>query len=350
MRVLFAIPLLLLSLAPVASAQEGTPVNVAMPEEQGLSEQLLLVGTLTARQDASLSSRAAGLVLRLHVDVGDEVKRGQALLELDTALAEHELAQRQATQNAARVARDEAMRQVGEAERLAGQKVFPQSELDLRRATLAQAEASLAQADAAVNQQREVLTRHTLTAPFDGIVSARQTEVGEYVELGTPVLRLVALSPLLLDVQMPQEYYPALSRLGRIAVRTDLQPDREIEAALVASVPVSDTSARSFLARLQVDSSLLLPGTSASATFYFEGANGAVHIVPPDALLRHPDGNFSLFTVRDNKAVRHFVKVGRSNEQGIEILGGLPAGEPVVVRGNEILQDGQSVRVTNQGE
>jgi RND family efflux transporter MFP subunit len=330
------------------AAQETSPVRVVMPVESGLSEQLLLSGTLTARQDANLSSRAAGLVSELLVDIGDQVEKGQPLLRLDPALARHELSQRTATAHAAKVARDEAQRQVDEAEKLAGQKLFPQTELELRRAALAQAGATLEQAEAAAAQQQEILTRHTLTAPFSGVIAGRSTDIGEYVSLGTPVLQLVAPAPLLLDVQVPQEYYPALPRLQRITVRADIAPEREFAATLISAVPVGDATARSFQARVQLeDDGELLPGTSAAATFHFQQGNGAIMVVPPDALLRHPDGNFSLFTVRDSTAWRHVITVGRSNEQGVEILSGLPAGEPVVIRGNEILRDGQAVRITN---
>lgn len=360
MRVNFAIRMLLPALATavamavtpgLAPAQDASPVRVTMPVESGLSEQLQLSGSLTARQDASLSSRAAGLVSELLVDVGDRVKKGQPLLRLDPALTRHELAQRKATAHAEQVARDEAQRQVAEAEKLADQKLFPQTELDLRRAALAQAEATLEQAEASAALQEEVLARHTLTAPFDGVIAARSTDIGEYVSLGTPVLRLVAPAPLLLDMQMPQEYYPALPRLQRIEVRPDLAPGQSFSAELISAVPVSDATARSFLARLQIEGDgALLPGTSASATFFFEQGNGNVKVVPPDALLRHPDGNFSLFTVRDGTAFRHVVTVGRSNEQGVEILSGLPEGEPVVIRGNEILREGQAVQVTGGQE
>lgn len=328
------------------SAQQSTPVQVTMPAEQGLSEELLLSGSLTARQDANLSARAAGLVATLNVDVGDRVEKGQSLLQLDDALARHDLAQRQAAVHASEVARNEAQRQVAEAEKLANQKLFPQTELEIRRATLAQAEARFSQDQAALAQARELLQRHTLTAPFDGVIAARFTDIGEYVSLGTPVLQLVAPTPLLLDVQVPQEYYPALTRLEQINVRSDLQPDSEFTAQLISAVPVSNAAARSFQARLEVEgASDLLPGTSASATLFFTQGNGGVKVVPPDALLRHPDGNFSLFTVNENTAFRHVVKVGRSNEQGVEILEGLPADQPVVIRGNEMLQDGDAVRI-----
>lgn len=126
------------------------------------------------------------------------------------------------------------------------------------------------QAKAEQQQQQEIVARHTLTAPFAGVIAQRTTDVGQQA---------------------------------------------------------------------------LLPGTSASATFYFERDDATVLVVPPDALRRHPDGNFSLFAIRDNKACRHNVTLGRSSEQGVEILSGLPKQQAVVVRGNETLRDGQAVRV-----
>ncbi|MDR6982065.1 RND family efflux transporter MFP subunit [Rheinheimera pacifica] len=347
MRWLIAAALLCNIVSVTVQAQEQVPVRVAMPQEKGLSEQLVLSGSLTAQQDASLSSRAAGLVAELLVDAGSTVKKGQPLLKLDTALAQHELAQRQAALSAAQVLQTERLRLVTEAEKLTEQQLFPQTELSLRRAALAEADAMLQQAKAAAQQQQEIVARHTLTAPFAGVIAQRTTDLGEWVALGTPVLQLVSLTPLLLDVQVPQEYFAALSALRRIEVRADMLPGDKLSAKLLATVPVGSSSARSFLARLEVtdEQQALLPGTSASATFYFERDDATVLVVPPDALLRHPDGNFSLFAIRDNKAYRHNVKLGRSSEQGVEILSGLPKGQAVVVRGNETLRDGQAVRV-----
>lgn len=328
-------------------AQEVVPVRVSMPQEKGLSQQLVLSGSLTAVQDAGLSTRSAGLVAELLVDAGSTVSQGQALLQLDTRLAEHELAERKAALNAAQVMQTEQQRLVSEAEQLIAQQLFPQTELALRRAALAQADAALQQAQAAAARQQEVLNRHTLTAPFAGVIARRYTDVGEWVALGTPVLQLVNLSPLLLDVQVPQEYFTVLNTLRRIEVQPDLLAGEKLTATLLATVPVGDATARSFLARLAIEQSgvTLLPGTSASAILYFERDDATALVIPPDALLRHPDGKFSVFTVRDGKAWRHNVTLGRSNEQGVEILSGLPKQQAVVVRGNEILRDGQAVRV-----
>lgn len=328
-------------------AQQAVPVQVTMPQQKALAQQLVLSGSLTAQQDASLSSRSAGLVAELLVDSGSIVSKGQPLLKLDTALAQHQLAQQQAALNAARVRQAEAQRLLTEAEQLSAQQLFPRTELNLRRAALASADAQLQQAEAALAQQQEVVSRHTLTAPFAGVIAQRYTDIGEWLALGTPVLRLVSLTPLLLDVQVPQEYFTALTSVQRIEVRADLAPEQALQASLLATVPVGDGATRSFLARLQVMSAgqTLLPGSSASATLYFERGDSQVLVVPADALLRHPDGNFSVFSILDNTAQRHNVTLGRSSERGVEILSGLPAGQAVVVRGNETLRDGQQVHI-----
>ncbi|WP_166839247.1 efflux RND transporter periplasmic adaptor subunit [Rheinheimera pleomorphica] len=330
-------------------AQQTVPVQVAMPQQKALAQQLVLSGSLTAQQDASLSSRSAGLVAELLVDSGSIVSKGQPLLKLDTALAQHQLAQQQAALNAARVRQAEAQRLLTEAEQLSAQQLFPRTELNLRRAALASADAQLQQAEAALAQQQEVVSRHTLTAPFAGVIAQRYTDIGEWLALGTPVLRLVSLTPLLLDVQVPQEYFTALTSVQRIEVRADLAPEQALQASLLATVPVGDGATRSFLARLQVMSAgqNLLPGSSASATLYFERGDSQVLVVPADALLRHPDGNFSVFSILDNTAQRHNVTLGRSSERGVEILSGLPAGQAVVVRGNETLRDGQQVHIVS---
>ena len=82
--------------AAAVPAQDAVPVRVVMPEEKALSQQLVLSGSLTAQQDASLSSRSAGLVAEILADAGSIVTKGRPLLQLDTTLARHELAQRQA--------------------------------------------------------------------------------------------------------------------------------------------------------------------------------------------------------------------------------------------------------------
>ena len=341
--------------AQAQQSETASPVSVVMPSQQNVGQQLTLTGTLTARQHARLSARTDGLVSRVLVDAGDKVSAGQVLLELDPALATQQLQQLAAASRVTRAELTETERLVTEAEQLTGQQLFPQTELALRQANLARAEALHQQALAALARQQEVLARHKLIAPFAGVIAAKLTDAGEWVNLASPVLELVALSPLYLDIQMPQEHFQALNNLQQIKVRSDMQPDTELTAEIIATVPVIDATARSFLVRLQLQQPeplpeqsgqlQLLPGTSASATFNMATRGERNVIVPADAILRHPDGSFSVFIVRDNIASRRLVTLGRRNGEGIEVRDGLAEGDAVVIRGNETLRDGQQVSI-----
>ncbi|WP_333607946.1 efflux RND transporter periplasmic adaptor subunit [Arsukibacterium sp.] len=340
-----------LSVCSVSLIADTVPVSVVQPEQQSIGQQLSLSGTLRARQHARLSARMEGLVARVLVDAGDSVKAGQVLLELDPALAQRRLQQLVAASQVSTSEWEEAQRLVSEAEQLSAQQLFPQTELALRQANLARATALQQQAQAALAQQQEVLDRHQLIAPFSGVIAAKLTEAGEWVNLASPVLELVALSPLYLDVQMPQEHFQSLLQLQQVRVRSDMQPDVELDAQLLATVPVIDAAARSFLVRLQLEPQAgmaqLLPGTSASALFSLAAAERQSVVVPADAILRHPDGSFSVFSVRDNTAYRRLVTLGRRTANGVEVRAGLPEGEAMVVRGNETLRDGQQVRISS---
>lgn len=346
------LPALLLLLPLLASAQdERMPVAVAMPVQAVPTEELRLTGTLVAVQQASLSPRVDGLVAKVNVDAGARVKAGAPLLELDTALERHVLRQREAATAAAQAQVTEDERLVSEAERLARDNHLPQNELALRRAALASSRALLQAAKAEEAGQRERVAWHRLPAPFDGVISHKRTEAGEWVTRGTPVLELVATDRLYLDVQAPQERFAALTPDTQVLVRPDTLTGEVLEARIDALVPVSNVGSRSFLVRVVVQDQQqrLLPGTSATAVFNLAHGSARALLVPRDALLRSPDGSFSLFAIGrqgdDTVALRRRVSIGHQSSAGVEILEGLQPDEAVVVRGNEILRDGQSVQI-----
>lgn len=343
---------LLMAMSVSAHAEdEPMPVAVATPVNVVPTEELRLTGTLVAVQRANLSPRVDGLVEKVSVDAGDKVKAGDILLALDPTLEQHSLRQRAAATAAAQAQVTEDERLVKEAERLTRDNHLPQTELALRQAALASARALLKAAQAEEAGQRERVAWHQLPAPFNGVIGRKLTEAGEWVTRGTPVLELVATDKLYLDVQAPQERFAALTPDTRVLVRPDTLTGEVLEARIAALVPVSDTGSRSFRVRVMVqdEQQRLLPGTSATAVFDLAQGSDKALLVPRDAILRSPDGSFSLFAVAkdgdDHIAQRRRIRIGHQSSAGVEILEGLKPNESVVVRGNEILRDGQSVRI-----
>lgn len=326
----------------------ATPVSVSKPIVAESAETLTLSGSLTAERRALLSPRVDGLVKEVLVDAGYRVKQGDVLLRQDPAIARQQLEQTRAATSEAQASVDEAERLVKEAKRLRGDNYISATELANRESNFALSQAALAAARAMQNTAAEELSRHELPAPFSGVISAKMTEAGEWVNRGDQVLELVALEPVRLDVNVPQERFSEITTDSRVEILPDALPSRKLSGKITALVPVSNAQARSFLVRIIVDSEdvNLLPGTSASAVIYMSGDKDKGYRVPRDAVLRHPDGGRSVFIVDgDNKAQRRSVSVSSESSDGIIITQGLTAEDRVVVRGNEVLQDNDDVEI-----
>jgi RND family efflux transporter MFP subunit len=336
--------------ATIAVAQ--TQVAVAPATSSTVEQELRLSGTLGAERSARLSPRVDGLVSEVLVDAGAQVSEGDVLLRLDATLAEAMRARAAADTAQANAARGEAQRRFEEAQRLVKDRHLPKTEVDAREAALAQANAAAVAAAAAEREQSELVRRHTLAAPFDGVITSRSTESGEWVARGDEVLGLVALDSIRLDVQAPQERFSELDADTRVEILPDTAPGKVLPARIVARVPVGGGSgSRTFLVRVvaQAADATLFPGTSATARFHIGDAATQSVQVPRDALMRHPDGGYSVFVVETGAqgsiAKRRQVRVGRESAEQVEVLEGVRAGESVVVRGNEVLGEDEPVRV-----
>ncbi len=348
-RLLLITYCLLSAQAVRVGAEEPVPVAVVNPGVATVADELRLSGSLRAEHQASLSPRVDGLVAEVLVDAGSQVKQGDVLLRLDDDIARLAQDEARAARVEAEVAMTEAQRVLDEARRLRQQNHISESETAARRSDLALARAAYEVALARERTAMEQVQRHLLPAPMTGVITVRNTEAGEWVSRGDPVLELVAIEPVRLDVMAPQERFPEISSATPVEVLPDAMPGARLKGRIAARVPVGDASARAFLVRVVIDNPqvTLLPGTSATAVFRLNHSDLKRLVVPRDALLRQPDGGYSLFVVSEGRAERRPVQVGREGPEGIVIQEGLEAGEPVVIRGNEILRSGQSVRVVD---
>ncbi|MES1944213.1 RND family efflux transporter MFP subunit [Salinisphaera sp. PC39] len=354
MRRPIALAAVLTLLASTAAAAQTDRVAVTEVRQKPWVQTLPLSGTLTSPRDADLAPQIAGLVAAVHVDAGDRVEAGDTLIELDRALEELTLRQLRAQIEEARGQLAEAERVRDERAPLARQGTIARTELEAAQAEVRIRRAAVQRLQAEAERQAERLRRHSLTAPFSGVIRARHTEVGEWADTSATVLELVATDPLRLDVQAPQEYFGRIALGTDVTVIPDADPDARIEAEVSVDVAAADPVARTFLVRIRVDNpdGRLAPGMSAQARFRI-ATGERVAAVPRDALLRYPDGGTRVWVVAegDDGPVVHErrVKVGRTDAGVAEIREGVAAGDRVVVRGNESLREGQRVDVIEPG-
>jgi RND family efflux transporter MFP subunit len=331
-----------------ALLQAATPVAVAIPEMGQATQTLSLSGNLTPRQASRLSPQVPGLVAEMRVDAGDAVSAGDVLVKLQARTAELEEARARAVLGEAQAALAEAQRLRDEGRRLLERRVLPDSEVQAREAALQLAEATVARAQAELAIARERVLQHEVRAPFEGVVSRRLAEAGEWVGTGTAVLELVAVDDLWLDVRVPQQFWNRFGEQVELKAFADALPGQALDAQVDARVPVNDPAARTFLLRLLVhdESGRLTPGMSARVEIEIPGGQAAT-MVPRDAILRYPDGTTTVWLAlpQDGGWVARQVQVEvlRLAGENAELAGALPPGARVVTRGNEGLAEGESL-------
>lgn len=349
-------PALLLLLLPVLlAAADPVPVRTVPVTRGPVSEALQLTGTFTAERSATLSPQLAGLVGTLRVDAGDLVAAGELLLGLDPQLAALELERAAAALAEGRARLAEAERLEREARKLVADNMIPRTAVEAAEAEVVLNRATVSRLEAERARQAELLARHRVTAPFAGVVSRRLTELGEWVGAGQPVLELVATDRLRLDLQVPQDYFADIVAGKPVEIRVDALGGAAISARVQARVPVADAASRTFLVRVVTaePDTRLRPGMSAQALFDIPRGDEAISI-PRDALLLDASGKARVWVVEPApggglRASARTVQAGRTSGGLVEIRAGLEPGAQVVVRGNELLREGQPVRLLEPG-
>ena len=343
--------------APVASslpaaAQPVPPVETETVREAPVIRKLELSGTVSSPHASQISTSVQGLVSAVYFDSGAHVKEGDLLLELDAELEEaaYEEAEAQAAQAAGEV--EDAKRRLRIAESLAERNYGPQNEVEARQAEVHIDTATHDGFKAEQKRRMVILARHKLPAPYDGVISERMVEVGQWVVPGNAVFELVAMRNFRIDVPVPQDYYARLREGADVAIEIDTLPGEEIPAKIGVLIPVSDPDARTFTLRVLPtrDDIPITPGMSARVLIDLDTGRRDV-AVSRDALIRYPDGRVTVWVLREDdgkvSVTERRIEIGLAFDGLVQVLSGLQEGERVVVRGNESLREGQTVRLAS---
>lgn len=328
------------------------PVESEMARLAPVVKQLEISGTVSTPQASQISTSVEGLVSEIFYDSGATVKQGDLLLKLDSELEEAAFQQAKAQTEQAEAEVADARRRLKIAQTLAAREYGPKNEAEAREAEVAIDLAALEAAKAEQARRAAVLERHELRAPFDGVISERMAEVGQWVVPGSAAFELVAMDKFRIDLPVPQDYFAQLRKGTDVSLRFDALPGETVPAEIGALIPVSDPDARTFTLRvLPLRKNLpITPGMSARVELRLDTGQEDV-VVSRDALIRYPDGRVTVWVLEEEegetKVNERNVEIGLAFDDLVQIRSGLKAGERVVVRGNESLRDGQSVRLAS---
>ena len=341
---------LIVILFPV-SALAQVPVQVETVSDRAIVSQINVTGTVTSPRTAVLSTAVAGIVAELMVDEGHRVTTGDALLKLDAELAQLALERARAELRQRQTALEDARRRFAEAEKVGAQRSIAQTQVESLRAEVASDEAALVAAEAAVREQLAIVARHTLKAPFAGVISQRFSELGEWVNPGDGLLELVETDNLRFDFRVGQAHFASLSSQTTVDITLDALPNSTVSGRVDTIVPIKNPGARTFLVRVLADNVEtegrpgITPGMSVRGKLNIDSGRSGVAV--SRAVLRYPDGRVTVWIVATEGDVpvvhERLVNTGFEFDGVVEITSGLAAGELVVVRGNETLQEAQEV-------
>jgi len=330
--------------APEAEAEPSAALAVTLTpvEAYSLSRSVIVSGPVSAYEEMQLGVELSGQrITALNVDVGQLVKKGQVLLELDHRTLDSSLAQAEASTQQANAALVLAQAQHDRGARLAAEQLISAADLDQLRAEAAQARAQLTTARAtrdAAQLQRDFAQ---LRAPADGVISKRLVQPGQVVAAGTELLRLIRDGRLEWRAELPE------SQLAQVTVGDEIvlsYTGEEITGVVRAVTPGIDAQTRTGT----VYADLPAPGPLKPGVFV-EGriltGVGQALMVPSAAVVQR-DGHNYVFVTQDQKTVqRRRVRTGQTAHGRTEITDGLQAGERVVTEGAGFLGDGDRVRV-----
>src|ERR1700757_4487046 len=326
-------------------------VVVVQPKRTGASQEIVLPANVQAFKDSPIYARTNGYLKRWYADIGTRVKAGQLLAEIDTPEVDQQLRQARADLSTA-----EANLHLSEITSTRYQGLLKtdsvsQQDADNASGDFAAKKAIVQSAQANVRRLEELTSFQKIYAPFDGIITARNTDIGQLIDSGSSggpkseLFHMAQPGKLRVYVNVPQVY----SQLAKPGLKADLTlaefPGRRFEGTLIRTADAIDFATRTLLVEIEVNNPTgeLLSGAYAEVHLKLPG-NIATFTIPVNTLLFRAEG-LRVAVVKDGKANLVPVTLGRDFGSEVEVLTGLNGDENLIVNPPDSIVSGQSVRL-----
>jgi membrane fusion protein, multidrug efflux system len=313
-----------------APAARSVVVVVAQPVRKAFAQEVEALGTVRANESVDITAKVADRIAAIRFNEGQQVRKGDVLVELDSAEARADLA-------AAQAAASDSHSQYKRSQELFQTKVLSEAQLEQLQATL------LAN-DARVEAARSRLQDRIITAPFAGRVGLRNVSVGGLVNPGKVITTLDDLSVVKLDFGVPEAFLATLEPGLTVQARSTAYPDATFSGKVASVDTRVDPVSRSVAIRALIDNrdGRLRPGMF--MTLKLVRAEGDALMLPEEAIVPESDRHY-VYVIDGGHARKREVSIGRRRPGEVEILRGLTAEDNVVVDGTLNVRDGAAVRV-----
>ncbi len=329
-------------------------VAVTQPSTRALKSALEIPGRLEAYSRAPIYARVSGYVKTWSADIGAQVKAGQLLAEIEAPDLDQQLLQARADLASAESAATLSEATLTRRKSLVASNFVSAQEIDERTADLRNRKAAVKAQSANVERLEALAGYKKIVAPFDGVVTARDTDLGALITggagSGPPMFVVSDITRLRVYVNVPQSYVPMVKIGAKATLTTPEYPTRPFTATVEASSQVVDVATGTTRMQLALDNKNreLMPGSYASVRIDLERETQPLHI-PASALIFDAKGlRVATVDLQDRIAFRQ-VTIARDLGRDIEIASGLSADDRVIVTPPDGVAEGDQVRVTGGG-
>ena len=326
--------------------------STVYPQANGEGLSIALPATLLGQIESPISARASGYLLRWTKDIGSAVKKGDLLAEISSPELEQQLNQAQASKQQLQSALNLAKVTLDRWHALLDQKAVSQQEFDERRSNYEQALSNLNMAEANVLRLKELQSFTRIIAPFDGVITRRNVNIGDLIDAGSsgskPLFILTQSQSLRAYVYVPQAYSKNIKEGQAVTFRLAEVPNRKFSALVTRTARAIDPASRS----LQVEISVSNPNGELLPGSYIEVQVAAQHragiVIPVNTLLLRGEGPRVAVVDAKGKVSLKAVELGKDFGAKIEVLSGVSTSDELVLNPSDNLSDGDMLTIVKK--
>ncbi|MGA7921552.1 MAG: efflux RND transporter periplasmic adaptor subunit [Candidatus Acidiferrales bacterium] len=332
-------------------------VNVVTPKRGSPQQEIILPGNIQAFIDAPIYARTNGYLREWYFDIGAHVKKGQLLAEIDTPEVDQQLHQARADLNTAEANAHLSQITSQRYEGLKNTDSVSKQDVDNAEGDYAAKQATVASAQYNVKRLEDLQSFQKIYAPFDGVITARNTDVGQLIDSGSSggpareLFHIAAIRTLRVFINVPQQYSVA-AKPGIGADLTLAQfPGRKFQGKLVRTANAIDLASRTLLVEVDVDNPTgeLLPGAFTEVHLKLP-SDVPSYILPVNAFIFRAQG-LQVAVVRNNNTAKLVaITLGRDFGADAEVVSGLTGQESVIVSPPDSIIDGEQVKIAAQSQ
>lgn len=326
-------------------------VNIVHPTVGSESKDLALPGNVQAYIETPIYSRTNGYLKKWYFDIGAHVRKGQLLAEIETPEVDQQLQQSRAELERMQANMELAGVTSNRWQSLLAKHAVSQQEADQARSNYIAAQAAVDASKANVRRLEQLQSYERIVAPFDGVITARNTDIGDLIDAGSgssnprELFHLASVGKLRVFVAVPEVYADSIHDSDPATLSQDSNPNVRIPGKIVRNAKAIDRSSRTLNVEVDVDNSqgTLLPGAYVFVHFRLPSMANTV-TVPSNTLLFRAEG-LRVGVVRDGRVQLTPVTIGHDYGNTVEITSGLNASDQVILDPLDSLASGMEVRI-----